>query len=83
MGPVRAWFLASGRSPRVILKDASAVRTLVYTCTAKDNMRGVVCVHIMLPEFREIQAWLEHLDLGLKYWSALASDFCAGVTAAN
>ena len=36
MGQVRAWFLASGRSPRVILKDAGSVKTLMYTCTARD-----------------------------------------------
>ena len=67
MGQVRAWFLASGRSPRVILKDAGSVKTLMYTCTARDQAKGVVTIHCAPPEFEAIERWLAELDLGLKY----------------
>ena len=43
------------------------MRTLVYTCTAKDKIRGTVCVHCAPAEFEEIKQWLDELDLGLKY----------------
>ena len=67
MDRVRAWFLASGRSPRVILKDAGSVKTLMYTCTARDQAKGVVTIHCAPPEFEAIKLWLAELDLGLKY----------------
>ena len=51
----------------MVLKDAGAVRTLLYTCTAKDGCRGSVCVHAAPPEFQEIMQWLTELDLGIKY----------------
>ena len=67
MGQVRAWFLASQRSPRVILKDAGSMKTLMYTCTARDQAKGVVTIHCAPPEFEAIKLWLAELDLGLKY----------------
>ena len=64
---IRAWFLAGGRSPRVLLKDAGSVRTIVYNCTAKDSAKGNVCVHAVPIEFEQIKSWLEELALGIKY----------------
>ena len=64
---IRAWFLAGGRSPRVIMKDAASVRLLIYACTAKDKGRGNICVHAVPPEFEQIKTWLERLSLGIKY----------------
>ena len=67
MSSIRAWFLTRARSPRVVLKDAGTIRTLVYTCTAKDGVKGCVCIHAAPPEFEEIKQWLAELDLGIKY----------------
>ena len=67
LAQARAWFLASGRSPRVILKDAGSVKTLMYTCTARDQSKGVVTIHCAPPEFEAIKLWLAELDLDLKY----------------
>ena len=58
MTSIRAWFLSGARSPRVVLKDAGVVRTLLYTCTAKDGCKGSICVHAAPPEFQEIMQWL-------------------------
>ena len=46
MSSIRAWFLSGARSPRVVLKNAGEVRTLLYTCTAKDGCRGSVCTKV-------------------------------------
>ena len=51
----------------MVLKDAGAVRTLQYTCTAKDGVKGSICVHAAPPEFEQIKQWLGELDLGIKY----------------
>ena len=50
-----------------MLKDAGTVRTLLYTCTAKDGCKGSVCVHVVPSEFEQIKDWLAELDLGIKY----------------
>ena len=52
---IRAWFLAKGRSPWVIMKDAASVRLLIYACTAKDQVKGSICVHAVPPEFAQIK----------------------------
>ena len=67
MSSIRAWCLGGARSLRVVLKDAGTARTLLYTCTAKDGVRGSICVHTTPPEFHQIQDWLRELDLDLKY----------------
>eukprot|EP00969_Alexandrium_andersonii_P180728 7986998-Alexandrium_andersonii.AAC.1 len=37
---VRAEFLATGRHPRLVLKNEAAVRSLVYTCARRDATTG-------------------------------------------
>jgi hypothetical protein len=63
---VRGWFLAEGRHPKVILKSEHQARSLEYTLSA-DEGRGVVVVHGLPAEAREIQAWLGRLELNLAY----------------
>ena len=67
LSSIRAWFLVGDRSPRVVLKDAGTVRTIIYACTAKDQLKGNICIHAVPPEFEQIKSWLGELDLGLKY----------------
>ena len=43
------------------------MKTLLYTCTARDEVKGSVCVHATPPEFEQIKHWLAELDLGIKY----------------
>jgi hypothetical protein len=64
---VRAWFLVSGRSPKCILKDQVRLKSLVYNLSRRDKGKGTVIVHGLPPEAAEIQAWLEHLNLGIEY----------------
>jgi hypothetical protein len=63
---VRGEFLASGRHPKVILKDECRARSLIYQLTAGEG-RGAVTVHGMPEEAEEIQRWLARLELKLSY----------------
>ena len=64
MDAVRAQFLATGRHPRLVLKDEACVRSLVYTGTRRDaDLRGTITVHGVPEQAQEIQAWLERLGL--------------------
>ena len=51
----------------MVLKDAGTVRTIIYACTAKDQVKGNDCVHAVPSEFEQIKNWLCELDLGIKY----------------
>ena len=67
---VRGEFLAQGRHPKVVLKDASRIKSLRYTfCKrAGDQEHKGVCVVNALPQdWQEIAAWMENLDCGITY----------------
>ena len=66
---VRRELMAGGRHPKVLLKDASCVRALVYIChPVKDEKRkGTVYIHGLPEQAREIQAWLRRLEVNLPY----------------
>lgn len=62
MDAVRAQFLATGRHPRLVLKDEASARSLVYTCSRRDaGLKGAITVHSVPERAQEIQAWLERL----------------------
>ena len=63
---IRVWFLGGAWSPPVVLRDAGSVRTLLYTCTAKDKFKGSICV-VAPPEFEQINEWLAELDVSFQY----------------
>ena len=64
---IRAWFLQNRRCPRVIMKDPTCIRGLVYTCTKLDAVRGCISVHSAPLEFGPIIEWLKFLPVKLKY----------------
>ena len=61
------------------MKDAASVRLLVYACTAKDELRGNICVHAVPPEFEQIKSWLQELNLGIKYTGASLASISAQI----
>ena len=65
---VRGMFLASGRRPKVLLKDCFSTKALRYTFVrGRDTRKGVVHIHTLPEHATEIQAWLKALDLDLAY----------------
>ena len=64
---VRAHFLATGRHPRVVLKDDTSARSLAYTCSRRDGISGTITVHGVPQRAQEIQHWLERLGLDIPY----------------
>ena len=65
---VRGTFLASGRRPKVLLKDCFSTKALKYTYVrGRDKLKGVVHIHALPEHATEIQAWVKALDLNLPY----------------
>ena len=65
---VRGMFLASGRRPKVLLKDCFSTKALKYTYVrGRDKLKGVVHIHALPEHATEIQAWVKALDLNLPY----------------
>jgi hypothetical protein len=68
IGEVRGRFLASGRRPKVLLKDAFSTKALRYTFVrGRDTHKGVVHIHTLPEHATEIQTWLKALDIGIPY----------------
>ena len=67
---VRRTFLAQGRHPKVVLKDASRIKSLRYTfCKRAGDLEhtGQIVVHSLPQDWEEIATWMENLDCGLVY----------------
>jgi 5-methylcytosine-specific restriction endonuclease McrA len=67
---VRGEFLRQDRHPKVILKDGSRIKSLRYTFSKRagdQEHKGVCVVHALPQDWREIEAWFGHLDIGLEY----------------
>jgi hypothetical protein len=67
---VRGEFLRQGRHPKVILKDGSRIKILRYTFSKRvgdQEHKGVCVIHALPQDWREIEAWFGHLDIGLEY----------------
>jgi hypothetical protein len=67
IGLARGWFLAQGRCPWVVTKDATSAKSLQYPSTAKESCRGVVVTHSAPADYMEIRRRLTELDLGIKH----------------
>ena len=65
---VRCALLATGRHPKVMLKDEARIRSLQYKFVAAlDGHKGCCTIHALPPEAPEISAWLRNLGLGIPY----------------
>jgi hypothetical protein len=53
--------LATGRHPKVTLKDESRIKRLTYTFCAKEHRRGQCVIHTMPGDGEEIQEFLRNL----------------------
>ena len=65
---VRAWFLNQKKHPKVMMKDETRARGLIYTMTKRGEGQVGTCVVHSLPENSGlISDWLKRLDIGLEY----------------
>ncbi len=64
----RAWFLAQGKHPKVLLKSETGPRALIYNCTKRaDTCVGAVVLHSLPDNSDVVAAWVKRLDCGLEY----------------
>ena len=63
---VRRWFLEQRRSPKVIMKDETRVRTLIYNLRKREGF-GTCYVHSLPEKSGEMQKWIDRLQIDLQY----------------
>ncbi len=64
----RAWFLAQGKQPKVLLKSETSPRALLYNCTKRvEGCTGTVYLHSFPEHSSDIAEWVGRLDCGLVY----------------
>ena len=64
---VRGQFLRDNRHPKVILKDESSTKSLVYIFSRADSEKGTCVIHAMPQDAQDMIQWLKNLDIGLVY----------------